>query len=124
MTMYRIFTNNNLVYERFQASHEVAFTSGPADDLLHILEERLQSGWQLITVALPPNVPLIRSNICTVVLRKTGQRFDALGIRHLCRARERRKTLAKPVQPHALEDLKMIDALFLEQSLREIGIPA
>jgi len=131
--MYRIFTNNSHVFERFRASHDVAFTPdtldtvGTAGGLLDILEEHLQSGWQLLTVALPPNMPLIRSGICTVVLRKTAQRFDVPGLKHLGRARERRETLARPGSSgrlQALDDLKMIDALFLEQSLREIGIPA
>ena len=122
--MYCIFTNNSLVHERFQVIHDVVFMGNTADELLRILEERLQSGWQLLTVALPPNVPLIRSDICTVVLRKTKRTFDALGLKHLDRARERRKTLAKRGQPHALDDLKMMDLLFLEQSLREIGVCA
>jgi len=122
--MYRIFTNNSLVYERFRESHDVAFTDETADGLLHILEECLQSGWQLLTVALPPNVPLIRSGICTVVLRKTAQRFDVPGLKHIGRARERREMLARSGRPQVLDDLKMIDALFLEQSLREIGVPA
>ena len=120
--MYCIFTNNSLVFERFGASHEVVFTPETSGGLLRILEERLQSGWQLVTVALPPNVPLIRSDLCTVVLRKTDQRFDASGLRHISRARERRETLARPSQPCAREDLKRIDAEFLEHSLHEIGV--
>lgn len=119
---YRILTNNTLVRDRFAPVHDVNFVRGDTAEVFTALEEALQNGWQLLTSPLPPNVPLIRSCIRTVVLKEADAKYDVAGIHCLAKARERSETLAKPHLAEQRHDLEQIDLTFAQRALLELGL--
>lgn len=121
---YRIVTNNTIVRERLSKGYDIHFVEGDALQLLDVTEALLQSGWKLLTAPLPPNVPLIRSAIRSVVLKSDAQRYDVPGLQHLSKARERTETLAKAHRPEQRGDLEHIDWTFVQRALLELNLPS
>lgn len=120
---YRIVTNNTLVRDRLTPGYTVDFVRGDAVEVFESVENALQNGWQLLTTPLPPNVPLIRSDVRTVVLKKSPERrYDVSGLQHLMKARERTETLAKAHRQEQRGDLEYIDWTFVQRSLLELGL--
>lgn len=119
---YRIITNNTLVREQLKNRFDVAFVSGEAESVFAEIEQALQSGWQLLTAPLPPNVPLIRSSIRTVILKRAERQYDAYGLGFLAKAQERTATLAKAHRPEQRGDLEHIDWTFVQRSLLELRL--
>lgn len=119
---YCIVTNNTIVRQRLSAEFTVEFVEGDAPQVFDSVEDCLQKGWKLLTVPLPPNVPLIRSSIRSVVLKSDTQRYDVPGLHHLAKARERTETLAKTHRPEQRGDLEHIDWTFVQRALLELGL--
>lgn len=119
---YCIVTNNTVVQERLSKGYTIDFVSGDALQVFDSIENSLQNGWKLLTTPLPPNVPLIRSDIRTVVLKSDEQRYDISGLHCLAKARERTETLARPHRPEQRGDLEHIDWTFVQRSLLELGL--
>lgn len=119
---YRIITNNTVVRQRLAQKYSVDFVEGDAVQVFDSLEQCLQTGWKLLTVPLPPNVPLIRSPIRTLVLQSHGQSYDVPGLQCLAKARERTQTLDKPHRPEQRGDLEHIDFTFVQRALLELGL--
>lgn len=119
---YRIVTNNPLVFEAYSTGFAVDFVKGDAAEVFEAIENALVNGWKLLTTPLPPNVPLIRSAIRTVVLQSSPERYDVPGLHCLAQARERTETLAKAHRPSQRRDLEHIDWTFAQRAMLELSL--
>ncbi len=109
---YVVVTNNtklvsgNTVLPYGFAVHAV---EGGVEAIHATLEELLQNGYTLITSPLPPNVPLIRSPVRSVIVKKAEHRYDKEGLIVLEKARERTSVLGSVDCSRTRPDLEMID---------------
>lgn len=117
---YLILSNNDSL-ENELGDIPVQHVSGALDDFYSTLENLLQNGYQLLTSPLPPNVPLIRAPIRSVILRASEHKYDARGILALERARERSQTLGVKALPGTMRDLQYIDRDHLLRALEQLA---
>ena len=91
-------------------------------DVIACAEELLQEGRCLITAPLPPNIPLMRAPYRSLLLARTGQKYDVQGLRALAKARERltvQRAIDEDAGPGRSEDFAFIDEDLLLRGLRD-----
>lgn len=91
------------------------------DAVYNTLEEMLQNHHRLITAPLPPNIPLIRSPVRSVIVRETpGKKYDAEGLLLLENARERTSVLGIVDEDRNRSDRQVIDKDQMLRAIRQI----
>lgn len=120
-----ILTNNPLVLEsRWIAPVEAVERLGLAA-VLEAALEMTQSGCELVSTPLPPNVPLIRAPYRSLLLRRRGRRYDARGILALEKAGRAAASLgASDYGERPARDAAVIDREILLRTFRECGYDA
>lgn len=81
----------------------------------------LENGYELVSSPLPPNVPMIRSPVRSVILRKTARKYDAQGILTLEKARERNRILGIENIGRFRKDQEYIDRDHLARAIAELA---
>lgn len=116
-----ILTNNRLVAEE-ESLAKVKWTDKLG--LAAIFEEALglvQSGYELISAPLPPNLPLTRAPYRSLVFRKKSKQYDVAGILALEKANERLVILgSSELKDKQAEDAAFIDRELLRRALEEV----
>lgn len=108
---------------------KVLQVQGGLDEFYEALSSALQNNFRLLTSPIPPNIPLIRSPVRSVVLGRTERKYDAPGLLLLEQARERTETLGIKDGSRVRKDLEFIDrdhllvALAQMAALAEMGDP-
>lgn len=108
---------------------KVLQVQGGLDEFYEALSSALQNNFRLLTSPIPPNIPLIRSPVRSVVLGRTERKYDAPGLLLLEQARERTETLGIKDGSRVRKDLEFIDrdhllvALAQMAALAEMGAP-
>lgn len=108
---------------------KVLQVQGGLDEFYEALSSALQNNFRLLTSPIPPNIPLIRSPVRSVVLGRTERKYDAPGLLLLEQARERTETLGIKDGSRVRKDLEFIDrdhllvALAQMAALGEMGDP-
>ncbi len=120
---YVVVTNNSkLVSGEAALPHGFAVRAveGGVEAIYATLEDALQNGYVLITSPLPPNVPLIRSPVRSVIVKKAERRYDKDGLIVLEKARERTSVLGSTDCSRTRPDLEMIDLDQLRRALLQL----
>lgn len=97
---------------------------GSADAVYDAIGVALENGYELVSSPLPPNVPMIRSPVRSVILRKIQRKYDAPGILTLEKARERNRVLGIENIERFRKDQEYIDRDHLLRAisqLKELG---
>lgn len=116
-----VILSNNASLEEKTGGIEVRRIDGSLNDFYAALESALQNGYRLVTAILPPNVPLIRSPVRSVILAKAGRKYDAAGLLALEKARERSVTLGVRDNERIRKDLEYIDRDHLLAAIGQLG---
>ena len=123
---FLVVTNNQLLAEK--EKYPVDLVAGSSVDVLVRAILLLQSGYRLVSAPLPPSVPTARVPFRSLILEKSGEKYDIAGIETVERAR---KAMAKQratggVQEEGgtgmsekAEDFTQIDEECLERALRD-----
>ena len=117
---FLVVSNNTGLEPGFDRRFEVQKIPGGPDEVYDAVSELLQSRHILISSPLPANVPLIRSPVRSVILKKAGGRFDPQGLLALEKARERTAVLGVFDNKRTRDDLEMIDRDHLLHSIRQL----
>ena len=120
---YVIVSNNSGIVSgeaTFDSRFTVRAVEGGVEAIYATLEEMLQSGYTLITSPLPPNVPLIRSPVRSVIVEKARRQYDAPGLVVLEKARERTSVLGNIDCERTRSDLEMIDLDQLRRAILQL----
>lgn len=84
------------------------------------LSNALLNNHKLVSAPLPPNVPLIRSPVRSVILQKSDRKYDAQGLIALEKAMERSKALGLNEDDRVRKDLEFIDKDHLLHALEQL----
>lgn len=116
-----IVTNNSLVRDAFPEML-VHYVEGDAEAVHAALEALLQDHHTLLTTAIPPNVPMIRSPVRSVFVEKSEKKYDKEGLLHIEKSRQRLAVLgAGPGhRPMDRKDLEMIDLDHLRRTRTQL----
>ena len=116
-----IVTNNSLVREAF-ADIPVHYVEGDAEAVHAALEHLLQNHHTLLTTAIPPNVPMIRSPVRSVLVSANEMKYDKEGLMHIEKSRQRLAVLGPGPghRPMDRKDLEMIDLDHLRRTLSQL----
>lgn len=120
---YVIVSNNSDIVSGkagFDSRFAVRPVEGGVEAIYAVLEEMLQDGYTLITSPLPPNVPLIRSPVRSVIVKKAERRYDGQGLIVLEKARERTSVLGNIDCERTRADLEMIDLDQLRRAILQL----
>lgn len=116
----RIVTNNPWIERSAAVPYEITLVEGDPFAALDKTEELLQEGWKLVSVPLPPNVPIMRGPFRSLVVEKNDRRYDKDGLLAIHKARERYKIERNhPILHEPNEDFGIIDRQMLQRSLRD-----
>ena len=101
--------------------------SGSPIDVLNRVCEMLQNGYRLISVPLPPNIPMMRSPFRSLLIGPSEQQYDTVGIEAIEQAKdvmERQRKISMPVDEDAeiISDYAMIDAQYVRRAAEEFGM--
>lgn len=116
-----VILSNNSCLEDTVSGIVVTHIHGGLTDIYAAIELALQNGHELISSPLPPNVPLIRSPIRSVILRKAERKYDASGLLTLEKAKERSNVLGIREDPGIMKDLAFIDRDHLLRAISQLG---
>jgi len=115
---YLILTNNGSIGQ--WPGFAVVRVQGGLDAVYRVLSEHLQNGYELISTPIPANVPLIRSPVRSIILRKTTRKYDARGLIALEKAQERTDVLGIIDEERTRSDLELIDKNQLGRTVRQL----
>lgn len=118
--MPHLVLSNNTVLPPFLGAIPVRSVSGGLDAFYAALGDLLQSGYALVSAPLPPNVPLIRSPVRSVIVRHSERRYDTEGLMLLEKAKERSATLGIASEKRLVRDLEFVDRDHLLRALRQL----
>lgn len=116
---YLILTNNSSIDH--WPGFAVIRVQGALDAVYEAVSEHLQNGHELVSAPLPANVPLIRSPVRSIILRKTTRKYDARGLIALEKARERTDVLGVIDDERTRPDLEFIDKDQLRRAVRQLA---
>lgn len=94
--------------------------AGGIDDFYTALGTLLQNNCELISAPLPPNVPLIRSPVRSVIVRMSRRKYDTEGLLLLEKAQERSAALGVAPANRLLRDLERIDKDHICRAIRQL----
>lgn len=116
---YLILSNNSSLGPE-EHGLAVKHVPGGVETMYDAISEHLQSGYALVSSPLPANVPLIRSPVRSVILRKSDRRYDAQGLLTLEKARNRTDVLGIADDPRTRADLEFIDKDQLARAVAQL----
>ena len=117
---YLVLSNNTVLPPLLADGIPVRPVVGGVDALYAALGDLLQSGYTLVSAPLPPNVPLIRSPVRSVIVRHSERRYDVEGLSLLEKAKERSATLGVTSEERLLRDLEFIDRDHLLRAIHQL----
>ena len=117
---YLVVSNNAGLEPGFDGRFAVRKISGGLEEVYDAVGELLESGHSLVSSPLPANVPLIRSPVRSVILKKSARRYDAQGLLVLEKARERTAALGVTEDRRIRADLETIDRDHLVRAIRQL----
>lgn len=98
----------------------VRHVAGDTQEVYDAIGHELENGHELISSPLPPNVPMIRSPVRSVILRETARKYDARGILTLEKARERNRILGVENVERFRKDQEFIDRDHLLRAIAQL----
>lgn len=123
--MEYIILSNNSRLENNVAGLPVRRIAGGLPEFYAAAAEALQNNHELVSSLIPPNVPLIRSPVRSVIMRRTERQYDAQGLLSLEKAKERTLALGVNEAERIRKDLEFIDRDHLLRAiaqLKELGM--
>ena len=117
---YVILTNNSSIGSELPG-FDIVRVSGGLTAIYQALCDHLQNGHEIISVPLPPNVPLIRSPIRSVILRKTKRKYDSHGLIAVEKARERTAILDVIDNENTRQHIEFIDKSRLDRAISQLA---
>ena len=123
--IFEVVTNNHRLNAEFAASHGVLLVhhvEGTHLDVMNKTEELLQSGRCLVSVPLPPNIPLMRAPYRSLLLMRGERQYDAQGLIAIAKARETltiQRAIDEDAGPGRSEDFAFIDEDLLLRAMRD-----
>ena len=116
---YLILSNNSSLGPE-EHGLAVKHVPGSVETMYEAISEHLQNGYALVSSPLPANVPLIRSPVRSVILRKSDRRYDAQGLLTLEKARNRTDVLGIADDQRTRADLEFIDKDQLARAVSQL----
>lgn len=116
-----IILSNNSSLEDTVSGIPVCRVEGDCLAVYDAVGRALENGHELVSSPLPPNVPMIRSPVRSVILRKTRRKYDARGILILENARERNRILGVESVERFRKDQEYIDRDHLSRAIAQLG---
>ena len=116
---YLILSNNSSLGPE-EHGLAVKHVPGSVETMYEAISEHLQNGYALVSSPLPANVPLIRSPVRSVILRKSDRRYDAQGLLTLEKARNRTDVLGIADDQRTRADLEFIDKDQLARAVAQL----
>lgn len=101
--------SNNGSLENQLSGISVRYIGAPLDEIYTSISNALQNHYELLTSPLPPNVPMIRSPVRSVILGRTERKYDSHGLLLLEKAKERTNALGINDAPHLRKDQEFLD---------------
>ena len=117
---FLVVSNNTALHPGFDERFEVQKIPGGLNEVYNAISKLLQNWHTLISSPLPASVMLIRSPVRSVILKRTGPRFDSQGLLVLEKARERTSVLGIFDSKRSKDDLEMIDKEQLLHSISQL----
>lgn len=107
--MKLLIMSNNGSLEDAVSGIAVERVAGGVYEVYDAVGHALENGHELVSSPLPPNVPMIRSPVRSVILRKAERKYDAPGLITLEKARERNRILGVDDVERFRKDQEYID---------------
>ena len=117
---YVILSNNGSIGQDVDGI-PVSHVGGGIDAIYEAIGDRLQHGYTLVSTPLPANVPLIRSPVRSVILKKSARQYDAQGLMTLEKAKERTAVLGVVDDARTRADLEFIDRDHLSRTIAQLA---
>lgn len=117
---YVIYSNNSAIGQEVEGI-AVTRVAGGIEAIYEVISDRLQQGYALVSTPLPANVPLIRSPVRSVILKKSPRQYDAQGLITLEKAKERTAVLGVVDDARTRADLEFIDKDQLLRTIAQLG---
>ena len=120
MDSFTVITNNSSLPPNLFEGIDIEQVGGGPETVYAALQHKLSQGYLLVSAPLPVNVPLIRSPVRSVIVRKHSAACDQEGLWLVENASRRTEALSVPVEDRHRRDQEMIDKDQLMHAVRDL----